>query len=100
LFCCVKKGKRPIKKYLPLQTDYINHKGEFAINPQFDIAYPFTNEIALVQVENKWGYIDENGKYIINPYKYATIFSEGLVFVAQEGGYITCIDNNNFNIVV
>jgi hypothetical protein len=51
----------------------------FVIPPRFDHADPFIAEIARVQQDNKWGYIDKTGKFIIPPtLKEANSFSQGL----------------------
>ena len=48
---------------------YIDAKGNFAINPQFNSATPFGSQsgLAAVLVNGKWGLIDSNGKYVVNP---------------------------------
>jgi hypothetical protein len=50
---------------------YINEKGEVQINYQFESAVDFSNGKAVVSVDQKYGVIDADGKFIINPqYKY------------------------------
>lgn len=46
-------------------------------------------DLIAVQSDEKWGYIDKEGKYIINPqFKEAFLFTEGLALVqSQEGKY-------------
>ena len=75
---------------------YINFKGEYVINPQFDYADPFSEGLAKIQIsDGKIGYIDNAGKYVISAnYIQGTAFCEGLAFVVSEGGYPTCIDKN------
>lgn len=46
---------------------YINKKGEFVIEPKFDLAGRFTEGFAKVAVGDKLGYIDKQGKYICEP---------------------------------
>ena len=67
---------------------YIDKEGKYIINAQFDLAYIFSEGLALVQAgDGKWGYIGEDGKYIINPmYKYANKFSEGLACAVMDNG--------------
>jgi len=83
---------------IPVQTDtkwgYINLKGKYVINPQFDNAGLFLNGLAKVQSsDGKTGYIDHKGQYIIPAiYKDGTNFREGLAFVVLEGGYPICIN--------
>ncbi|MBR4584476.1 MAG: WG repeat-containing protein [Bacteroidales bacterium] len=73
---------------------YINKKGEYIINPQFNDADFFRDGLArIVAPDGKVGYIDKNGKYVLNAkYKYGTYFYEGLAFVVEQGGKPTCID--------
>ncbi len=72
---------------------YINSKGEYIINPQFDEAYPFTDNVAMIKLNDKVGYIDNKGYYIIPAiYKGGTMFSDGLAFVVSEGSDPICID--------
>ena len=44
---------------------YINTKGEFVIEPQFQEANPFKNGVASVMIKDKVGMIDKNGDFII-----------------------------------
>jgi len=46
---------------------YIDKSGKFAINPQFDEAMPFADELARVKMSRKNGYINSSGKYVWNP---------------------------------
>ena len=73
---------------------YIDHKGKYVINPQFESAEFF--RCGLAQVSNNdgvIGFINDKGNYVILPkYIDATPFSCGLAFVVEEGGYITCIN--------
>jgi hypothetical protein len=67
---------------------FINGKGEVKINPQFKDAYPFSENLALVKLSDKWGFIDETGKIIINPqFEDAELFSEGLCVIKQGDSY-------------
>ena len=73
---------------------YIDHKGKYVINPQFDAAELFRNGLARVEsADGKVGFIDKKGKYVINPeYIDATPFSSGVALVVREGDYISGID--------
>lgn len=80
---------------------YINQKGEYVINPQFEYADYFCDGLAAIvqSVDKKerylYGYIDKKGKQVIKAqYKYATPFSDGLAFVVAEDGYPTCINKS------
>lgn len=66
---------------------YINTKGEYVINLQFDGAYCFSDGLANVQVDGKVGFIDKSGKYVISPqYSNATDFYEGRAWVVKPMG--------------
>jgi hypothetical protein len=58
------------------------------IQPHYDEAYYFYNDIALVKLNNKYGYIDKSGKEII-PFKYedAFDFCEGFGLVKFNDKY-------------
>ena len=66
---------------------YINKKGEYVINPQFDMANAFSDGLAKVCINEKYGFIDKDGKFVINPtYSSATDFFEGKAWcVAPKG---------------
>ena len=105
-FCFLKdkiitpKHERPTLDLIPVVSGdkwgYINQKGEYVINPQFESADYFCDGLALVEtVDKKWGYIDKKGNQVIEAkYKYATPFSEGLAFVVVEDEYPTCINKS------
>jgi hypothetical protein len=58
----------------------------FAIAPQFHYAYDFSEGLAKVKVDGKYGYIDTTGKLAIAPqFHYAYNFSEGLAKVKVDG---------------
>lgn len=96
---------------------YADESGRIVIRPQFDEAWPFSDGVAAVAIgtdpnaksfvsgstehgfyffsilrdDLKWGYINETGKFIIQPqFKYGYQFSEGLaaVKVGQKFGYV------------
>ncbi|MDE5870751.1 MAG: WG repeat-containing protein, partial [Muribaculaceae bacterium] len=65
---------------------YINLKGEYVINPQFDMVAPFIGGYAWVMKGDKYGYINKKGEYAINPqYESVTSFSEGVAWVTRKG---------------
>ena len=64
---------------------------QYAIKPQFEDARPFSEGLASVKIEGRWGYIDKSGEYVIRPqFDDAWLFSEGLAHVAigDRWGYI------------
>lgn len=72
---------------------YINPKGEFVINPQFDSADFFYDGIAMVKQGDNYGYINDKGEFIINPqYKQATSFEQGIAFTVKNNEKIKSID--------
>lgn len=85
---------------------YIDETGKMVINPMFESAETFSENMAGVCVgrgcyyrspsdkseeEGKWGYIDETGAMVIPPqFGYVSTFNEGLapVEVGDKWGYI------------
>jgi hypothetical protein len=67
---------------------YIDNTGTIKIQPQFELALPFFEGLAVVGLNGKMGYIDTSGTLVI-PMQYAmhSDFSDGLCLVmVQEGG--------------
>ena len=72
------------------KVGYINTKGFFVIDPQFDSALDFQdNGMACIEVNGKWGCIDKKGAYVANPqFDTAFTFSDnGLACVSANGKY-------------
>ncbi|MCB0428083.1 MAG: WG repeat-containing protein, partial [Mangrovimonas sp.] len=65
---------------------FINTKGEWVIEPQFDKARAFFNGLAPVVKDKKWGYVNEKGEVVIDfQFKDAEIFSkDGLAPVKDK----------------
>lgn len=57
------------------------------LEAKYDDAYAFSEGLAAVKTNGKWGYINYDGKEVIAPVKYeqAGSFSEGLCMVCQNG---------------
>lgn len=94
---CGKSGEETDYSLLPVKTGnrfgYINLKGEYVINPQFDDVTMFHNGIARVKKDEKYGYIRKDGSYLCLPvYKNATIFSDGVAWTVMEKGEPVAID--------
>ena len=66
---------------------YINQEGEFPWDQRFEMAMPFSEGLAAVKVADEWGFIDPEGKLVIQPrFKSFEIgrFNNGLANVAVE----------------
>ncbi|PJD98885.1 MAG: hypothetical protein CK427_16610 [Leptospira sp.] len=67
---------------------FIDKNRKFVIQPQFDLAYNFSEGFASVSMNNKWGFIDKTGKFVIQPqFDLASNFSEGLARIRIDGNY-------------
>ena len=61
-------------------------QGRVIIVPNFDDAYDFSQELARIMVDKKYGFIDKTGKVIIKPqFDWASDFSDGVAHVFVEG---------------
>lgn len=66
---------------------YIDTLGQLVIQPQFDGAKNFSEELGLVSMDGKYAFVDKTGKFIINPqFESAGNFSEGLAPVQFSDG--------------
>lgn len=57
----------------------------------FDMAYDFSDGLALVQRRSRWGFMDATGAFVIEPqFAEAKAFTEGLAAVRSAGkwGYV------------
>ena len=77
---------------------FFDLEGKIVINPQFEYATVFRENLALVKTtgdNGKWGFIDNTGKIVINAnYIDATVFQNGLAWVVSENSAPTAIGNN------
>ncbi len=65
---------------------FMDKTGKIAIQPQFQIALPFSEGLAAVKIGNKYGFIDGKGRLVIPPvYESASVFREGLCRVQRKG---------------
>ncbi|MBC6452837.1 MAG: WG repeat-containing protein, partial [Hormoscilla sp. SP5CHS1] len=61
---------------------YINKTGQIVIAPKFDEANSFSEGLADVKIDGKWGYINKTGQIVIAPkFDEANSFSEGRAYV-------------------
>lgn len=69
------------------KSGFINEKGNWHIEPEYDEVTGFAFGLAAVRVGNNWGYIDPNGTYIISgDFERASPFMEnGFAIVEIEG---------------
>lgn len=81
---------------------YIDQKGKYVINPQFEDAGWFSDGLACVEdKDGKFGFINKKGTYKIpSKYVHATVFHEGLAFVVEEGSRPVCINKNGERVFV
>jgi hypothetical protein len=67
---------------------YLDEDGVVIINPNFDFASDFANNLARVRVGELFGYIDSSGAFVIIPrFKTAGTFLDGLALASEEGVY-------------
>ncbi|HBK2048805.1 TPA: WG repeat-containing protein [Campylobacter coli] len=45
----------------------MDKNGEFAIKPKFDDIWDFSEGLAKVKLNGRWGFIDRSGKFVIEP---------------------------------
>lgn len=48
-------------------SGYINSSGEWLLKTQYDFCYKYTDNVARVYKDGKWGYIDEKGNELVAP---------------------------------
>lgn len=66
----------------------INEAGEEVIAPKYENALQFSEGLALVQKDNKVGYVDRNGKVVIDfKFSRASSFNDGRAIVDYSGLY-------------
>jgi WG containing repeat len=72
---------------------YIDRTGKTVIPPRFNIADPFSEGRARVEINAKFGYIDKEGEVVIEVSAHGD-FSEGLAVVQSEEGLWGAIDQS------
>lgn len=90
----VKKNKPKVAKEVKAQKTEKPVKAvsgenwEWAIKPQFDTACAFSEGLACVKLNDKWGFIDKTGKIVIkSQFDYSDRFNEGLACVKLNDEY-------------
>ena len=62
--------------------------------PKFNFAFDFKNDFARVKLNGKWGFVKEDGSYLVKPkFDWARDFANGLALVKLKGKY-GFINNN------
>lgn len=68
------------------QWGFIDKRGIFKIEPAFDEALSFSEDLAAVMIDGLWGFIDKSGRIVINPrFESARSFSGGLAPAKEQG---------------
>ena len=63
--------------------------GEFIIAAKYDLAFPFSDGLACINIDDKYGYIDKTGKVVIDRiYESAWPFKSGEALVKLDGEWI------------
>lgn len=78
-----------VKTVEGIKWGFINEQARFVIAPQFEHADTFQeNGLAIVQMKNRSGLINQSGQYIVPPiYQTITEFSEGRAEVIDDQGF-------------
>jgi len=80
--------KKKIKILSEFRYGFIDSLGNIVIEPQFEYAGNFSNNLAPVRLDGRAGYIDTAGVFTIPAiYQWAGTFSEGLAGVKKDGKY-------------
>ena len=82
-----------ITKYFDYETQKYGFKDEkqkIIVQPIFNDVYPFNEGLALVKIDSKYSFINENEKIIKYDFDFAYPFSEGLAVIKidEKWGYI------------
>lgn len=87
----------PIAELRPLFSEtnnrwgYVNKTGQWIVQPQYEAAGNFKDDVAFILLNNRWGIINQTGKILVEPqFELIEEFSEGLARVVKGGkvGYI------------
>lgn len=78
---------------------YIDKDGTVTINPQFDFALPFNGDIALVSSSDKVGFVNSEGKYVINP-QYDGVSQDLSMYMLTGKSLYSYVETDYFNLGV
>ena len=71
------------------QYGFINTSGDFVIDPRFDFASAFSENLAAVRDDGLWGYVSTDGEVVIDlRFSDARSFSENLAAVETHEGWV------------
>ena len=83
-----KKEEETEKKETQLGENKLYKTGDVVISLKYDWAGSFSEGLAVVGIEGKWGFIDKSGNEVVPlKYGYADEFSEGLACVSLTNKY-------------
>ena len=86
------KNKRILRPQEEIgQFGFVDKRGNWIINPQYDDVDVFRENVCWVMKDKKWGLIDSEGNFIISPqYQGAREFNKGLanIKIADKWGVI------------
>jgi hypothetical protein len=85
-------GEREGIKYFQVfkngKTGFRDLDGNIVIEPKFDNAEMFSEDLSAIEDDKKWGYIDTTGKVVLEPkYQYAGSFHNGLASFRANDKY-------------
>lgn len=79
-------GGAPADATTPCAVGFIDRMGGFAIQPRFESARDFQEDLAAVRIDGLWGFVSADAKVIIAPrFEQAQSFREGLAAVRIDG---------------
>jgi len=85
-------GFGAVKSIKNKKWGFIDSNGTYIIEPKYDDATLFLEELAAVKLANQWGYVNMAGEFMIDPqFPQAGRYSQGLAPVIIKGkwGYIS-----------
>ncbi len=78
-----------VRDYKTEKCGFINKKGEYVIKPKFDEVDEFSEGLARVKVDGKYGYIDYNGKMVVEP---SFVLAKRYFYNGLAGVYIDTVE--------
>lgn len=104
LISCNNESKKDYE-LLPVEVEdrwgYVDHQGQYIINPQYGKAYVFSDGLARVKdfSNDNYGFIDKEGNTIIEPkFLSASDFVNGVSVVSVEDSKVFIINKKGENI--